>query len=271
MKKDSSDDANSLELTAQTAELFKFIKNQKEPSEAPAPPPELKENQQIQLISFLQKITGEPNVKKIEAVFPHERSRHHTKASEYYYNIVGNLKIDDQECIAFLQHVYKNAEEISELAIDPSVEGLATGPRSSEPPWPSQHSKAEKKRLHALLDQKTMEYSDVSHAWTADTEIQLRAYIDNWPYADNWLEDTNNEFLKRDPNAWEKWIERLIARDIESPATVARRNQNQNPLSTPYKEKHRWQGLREQRVREIISSIVEKMLKDENGKKELCN
>ena len=248
---DESPTISANKLTAQIIRLFEFIKNEPTTTaEAPDSPAD------IQKIQFLQKITGEEEVKIKNKMTIFDAS---PDAKKFYENLVTNLKTQDPHCIKFLNNLYSTLSEIEPLDIDPSVRAIGSTREDEES---SEESKSEE--LMKSFDKVVFEYADVGEAWSVVKEIEIRKSIKAGPAVSMAHEETLDQFEVR--------IKRAIKEDIVDPAEVARERKQRKTTRAASKQSARLsRGLAEQRVTTFVNTIINKMIKEENGKKELCN
>jgi hypothetical protein len=279
-------DVSPIKLTAQIAELFNFIKNPPAPKAEPKPAespeeeirgsdtstidpsnPEgsedfegwtdddeeqLKEgtgHESAQMTQFLMTITdADQNQINNLLVARGGLGDPEDPAREYYNSIVNNLNHKDPHCIALLKHIYKNVETIKDLKLDPTVTPLS----GSEG-----HDATENDEKIELLRKEFNDFVfknfDLSHAWGWEMEQFFHKL------ANNGAPVRAERVLKKIKQKTEEARNKKDAAKTQGTAAWSKKIKTGLP------------GITEQRLTKIITSILETIIKEENGEKELCN
>ena len=166
-----------------------------------------------------------------------------------------SINHQDPHAIALLNHIYAHAEEIWVLGIDPSVKEIpiaglpASGPSNLE---------KEREKFRKELNDLTFNYYDVASSWTTEEEIGIRDSISGIPYRTDprgvrWAAHIRKEIDALETKAKDARTDKAgRKKDLTGPGVIPK-------------------GLPEQKLTKIISSILETIIKEENGEKELCN
>ena len=227
---------------------------------------------------FLSTITGKSS-EQISKFIKALSGKPEEKFNDYYKSMKTNLDYSDEQCVALLKHISENSKDLIRMDFDSRISPIKMV-LDPESPEEFEDIKEKENQFRAFWDMWALKNAEFGSAWEVKDEKQLfaifadprdaaktspndkvagKAWVLAWRKSGldtKWQGKVKNLYprLKGDNWFWKHF------KIIYDKVKVAKDKKSPTPAPTA-----------EQKVTTIISSILETILKEENGEKELCN